>query len=530
MKNSLSSEDQFWCNIMSFAELGIEDIKTHLNPNFRSSTIFPVYKTKGSSCYLSFLTYWIKKHGNKVVIIFTARKESGEIIEQEWMPITSYFAFKYDVSKFEYFSTSEKGFCGSIEVEVFSPKIPTFTFPAISLFYENKISSSIVHSCIRSYNTNETNSDYAIEFPQTGFDVILEDEKNNYISFMGGGKPTYNIKLSLKINNKIVTKNCKIANQSYAQLHLINIEKLFELKHKKTIAQIYITHNLDVFPRFYVCIIKLNNVPTLTHTFFDTSKINKKNKNINDITFRSTNSDNLKYFDSAVFLPVLSFCKFSTTLRTYGQNLEFDGNIRLRIFTQDGTLIYQRILSDKETSNFNKNYSFNVSQECELMNLNPNINYFLYLGFSGSRTNFPRRFKMGLNVSKRNSSLGTNICFAPLVQVDKTLDKPITSRWFPVGGATNIIGTIHLTNFEKKPEIKPIQISIEFTNTNKENLVRQVNLNPNQSILIDCNADTELKLFLNGEIGWCFVTAKTYCIDAYYFTTMHDQIGGDHAF
>ena len=377
---------------------------------------------------------------------------------------------------------------------------------------------------------NETDADYAIDFPQTGFDVVFEDNKLNYISFMGGDKSNYIISFSLKLHDKIITKNLEISNKRYAQLHLIILEGLFEIKNQKLTTHIDIRHDLDVFPRFYVGIIQENNVPTLTHTFFNTSETNITKKNINHVSLRATNVDNLKFFDSAFFVPVFNFRKFNTSLRTYGQNLEFNGNITLRIYTNDGNLIHQKILNDNESSNFNKSYLFNISQECEVLNLSPDTNYFIFLGFNGLKTSFPKRFKMGLNVNKKKVNLGTNICFGPLVQADKTLDKPLTRRWFPVGGASNIIGTIHLTDFEKNPGLKSTKISIEFINTNGENLIRETALSPNQSILIDSSNDLELASFLNGKVGWCYVTASSYWIDAYYFITEHDQIGGDHAF
>ena len=530
MTISLINKDQFWSDINCFAELGIDEVKKYLDPKFRSSAIFPVYKKNGSHCYLSFLTYWLKKNGSRVAIILTARNVNGEIVGQEWMPITRYYAFNYDVSKFEYFPVSEYGFCGSIEVEVFSPKVPAYTFPAISLFYENNISSSVVHSCIRTYNIKEINSDYAIDFPQTGFDVVLEDDKKNYICFYGGSKSHYKISLSLELHDKTITKNLEILNQRYSQQHLIILENLYDLKHENLTTKVTINHNLDVFPRFYVGIIQENKVPTLTHTFFDTSEVNVSKRNINHIGLRSQNIDAIKYFDSAFFIPLLNFRNFNTTLRTYGQNLEFNGDISFKVYTSDGELIHQKILSDEESGYFNENYSFNISKECKDLNLNPSTHYNIFIGFNGIKTSFPKRFKMGLNVRKKFSELGTNICFAPLVQVDGTLDKPLTRRWFPIGGPSKIIGTIHLTNFEKHPIRKSTEISIEFIKTNGETLIREATLFFNQSILIDCNEDLELELFLNGELGWCFVTASTYCIDSYYFSTEYDQIGGDHAF
>ena len=42
--NSLIDKGEFWTNIDSFAELGVDDVKIYLDPKCRSSTIFPVFK------------------------------------------------------------------------------------------------------------------------------------------------------------------------------------------------------------------------------------------------------------------------------------------------------------------------------------------------------------------------------------------------------------------------------------------------------------------------------------------------------
>jgi hypothetical protein len=61
-------------------------------------------------------------------------------------------------------------------------------------------------------------------------------------------------------------------------------------------------------------------------------------------------------------------------------------------------------------------------------------------------------------------------------------------------------------------------------------LVRYCDVFTNGSIVIDSAADAELRLFFNGVLGWCLVTAPVYCVDAYYISTKTNQIGGDHAF
>jgi hypothetical protein len=181
-----------------------------------------------------------------------------------------------------------------------------YTFPAVSLFYENSISSSAVHSCIRTYNLGERNSDYAIGFPQTGFDVILGDAKRNYICFYGGGEAKCKLSISLEFRNQSLIKDLEVENRKYAQQHLIIVEDLFELEAVAAIAKISISHDLGVFPRFYVGVIQENSVPTLTHTFFDTSESVVDKKRPDHDGLRAKNIDVEKYFDAAFLYRLLN--------------------------------------------------------------------------------------------------------------------------------------------------------------------------------------------------------------------------------
>jgi hypothetical protein len=538
-KDLLVDPKEFWSNIVSFSDYNLDQVSKYFNQKHRSSTIFPVYKKINSRCYISCLTYWIKKHDSKVAIKLTARNIQGYPVESLWKPIDNYFAFNFDVNQFNYFKLSKEGFCGSLEFEVYFPDVPKFTFPAVSLFYEDLNASSVVHSCMRIYNLEEKINDYATDFPQTGFDVIFGITNRNYILFFGGNKSKYKLNFLLEWNDKVFVKEIEINNIHQAQQHVIFVEDLFSIDEKEDLfsidekslnAKISIEHNLDVFPRFYVGVIQQNSIPTLTHTFFDTSnKIFVKKKKCTK-NFRSKNISSEKYFDSAIIVPLLKTEEFNTSIRTYAQNLEFRGEVTFKIFESNGNLIHNRIINGDEASLWNEKSNFNLSKECEALGLAKNIDYNLYFGFDGFELGFPKRFKMGLNIKKVNSKIGTNICFSPLVQTDLELKKPFSRKWFPLGGPSNFIGTIHLTSFSRYSEIKPTYITIEFINTRGQKLFKENNLFLNQSIFIDVSKDIELKSFFNNELGWCFVTASSYCVDAFYFSTRGDQIGGDHAF
>ena len=532
-KNLSVSSKKFWSNLEFFSDYDVNKVNKYFDRKFRSSTIFPVYKSNTSNCYLSCLTYWIKKHDCKVAIKLTARNIKGIIVGELWRPITSYYSLNFDIiNEFDYFKSSKNNFSGSIEFEVYSPNAPKYNFPAVSLFYRDDFSSSVVHSCMRTYNFKEKITDYAINFPQTGFDVIFGKDKKNYILFYGGNKSNYKINLLLILNDEVFTKDIEIYNTHQLQQHIIFVEDLFPINKIKIIsnAKITIKHNLDIFPRFYVGIISQNSVPTLTHTFFDTSNKNLKKKKNHQKNFRSKNISLKKYFDSAIMIPLFKIQEFDTSIRTYAQNLEFRGEVTFKIFESNGNLIHNKTISGDEALLWNKNHSFNISKECEMLGISKKTDYNLYFGFNGFELGFPKRFKMGLNIKKKKSNLGTNICFSPLVQTGSELKKPFSRKWFPLGGPSNFVGTIHLTSFSRYSETKPIHICIEYVNTLGQKIIKENNLFLNQSLFIDVSKDVELNSFFNKEIGWCFVTASSYCVDAFYFSSLGHQIGGDHAF
>jgi hypothetical protein len=146
------------------------------------------------------------------------------------------------------------------------------------------------------------------------------------------------------------------------------------------------------------------------------------------------------------------------------------------------------------------------------------------------RKPFPQRFKLGLNVTKNFSALGSNICFAPLVSNETTLLKPFTRRWFPLGGRQKFVASVHNTDLLIDNPSNATNFLFEFINSSGYIMKRDFELKSNESFFLNIEFDAELKSFFDDKVGWCMVTAETYLVDAYYFSTFGQQIGGDHAY
>lgn len=529
MSDTLGFE-QFWNNLNFIDSSAVRSNQEFLRPENRSSTIFPVYKSSSIITTIQFLAYWLKKHGNNVIVCLTSRSVEGEELDKKYEIITEYKAYTIQIS--DSFSDVENGFCGSLEVEVYSKKKPLYTFPAITVCYEGNGSSSLVHSCIRTYNQDEIVSDYAIMYPQTGFDTFIGNLTRNYLCFFGGKSSNYKLRIELVEANCSKSYDLDITNISYGQMHVIWLEDLIgssDIGLFKS-PKCSIHHDLkDVFPRFYVGILNDGLPPTLTHTFFDTSKAEEV-VNSNTWSLRASNQDNESCYDCAFSVPIFPSASFDTALRTYGQNLSFSGDAFLTIYTMQGEDVFSRSLSQAEIVNLCGFGNFDLSEILNSINLESDQYYCLKLAFVNKDLPFPKRFKLGLNVKRKAQDIGTNICFAPLVVSESILSKPFNRRWFPVGGLRGYVATVHNTSLVKRALSTGTESEFEFINHHGEALLRRINVKSNGSVLLDVAQDNELNDFLGKDGGWCMVTSKSCLTDSYYFSLMDKQIGGDHAY
>ena len=250
------------------------------------------------------------------------------------------------------------------------------------------------------------------------------------------------------------------ANGAYGRLHTLFLEDLFDAEATAPgLAKVRVAHDIvDVFPRLYCGQISRNNVPTLTHSFFDTSDQILEALDVAEDAVTCTNTSDGALFDAAFAIPLLDPAEFRTELVSYGSNKSFRGEILVRLYAGDGTLLESRTILSVEGTDA----APAPLQAHEVMNLDglwddaegsAHIEDVrsVFLGFRTPDSSFPRRFKLGLNIAQRGVALGTNVCFAPLAVGPTTTTKPFNRRWMPVGGARNVIAWFSNTALAIEP-------------------------------------------------------------------------------
>lgn len=387
---------------------------------------------------------------------------------------------------------------------------------------------------MRTLNEGEKINDYAIDFPQTGFDVSFKNGYKSYFCFFGNAIRGYNLKLDLELDSGIgISRSFRLENLKYGQTHVIFINDIFKIVDYEGYANLRITHDLDTFPRFYVGIIKDGKyVPTLTHTFPDTSLKIFKERGINQDAHlvHKCSYDSTRHFGAVTVIPIPPCKNHLVQLKSYGQNLDFEGVAHIRIMGSTGKVFLSKKISSKASKSEMGKGVISFNEIIKRGNLDDSKYYFAYIGFD-PEVAMPRRFKISLNINKKeNNSLGTNICFAPLVNDGRIIDKPFTRRWFPIGGQSGFIGFVHATDLGKESTDEKILITIEIVSSSNHSIERRYEISPNGSLIIDPSSEAEIYKFLNGEVGWCYVHSERYMLDSYFISTIGEQLGGDHSF
>ncbi len=281
-------------------------------------------------------------------------------------------------------------------------------------------------------------------------------------------------------------------------------------------------------------VVKAGFVPTLTHSFFDTSEKSFAIASPGNPPFLNLRSENEKpesNFDCALMVPVYPSDQYNTYLKTYSQNLMHESEIYLTAYSDLGEVLIKEKLDSKVASRFNLVSSFELQELLKFDKFFTSNRYSLHIGFThNSKQPFPKRFKLALDVRRIGSGLGSNICFAPLVVDKTTLSKPFNRRWFPLGGKERFIASVHNTSISRNGLGCSAKISCEFVNTSGDLLIREMCLTENSSLHLDTDGDNELSSFFRGETGWCLVNSNSYHCDSYYFATSGTLIGGDHAY
>ena len=497
------------------------------NLDRRASAIFPLYIMEGYTNHINFLSYWkFKNQYERVEMKLTFRDRSGSVIHNSEIEITNN-PKSYDVNLNEIIEKETNGlrigFALSVEVEVFFEKEPYIKYPALVFEIRNPAHSSTVHSCLRSLNPSE-NDPGDDQLPQTGFDVFLGMGIDNYIIFIGGDvQEQYNFEVSIidAGNNLIEKHNLELKNYGSNRLFHISIDDLVNPENISVDERykIGVKHDVrDVFPRFYVGNISKEGLPTLTHTFFDTSDLSGEQRLPEQVECES----NFASFS----IPILDDGQFNTSISSYRANIFWDGKVVVKLIDIYGVVLALKLLSKSDFIIFQtigKLFIKDIFSE-QLASQD-----FLVCKFELYGDKHPERFKLGLNISRYGlENSGTNICFSPTIVEERMSSKEVSSSWCPIGGPSRFQAIFHNTWVLDGPRESAVEVFI-FSSTG-EKLSLDFRLASDGALVLSCEEHSRINCFLDGDLGYCFFRSENPYYSAWYLSVGPNGVGGDHAF
>ena len=262
------------------------------NKILRSSAIFPFIINKKLDVKILFLSYWLlKRKISDISCKIIIRNINGKKVYSEKQKINYVKSFSVSVKKIlrRY---NIKINSGSIEIEFFSNLNLVFPYPAVLVNFESQNCSTFVHSCGRTFNNNQDlkrNTKFLV--PESGFDLLPNKELNTFFSFVNGKKRLLNQKIEITLLNQFnerikKTFKVKVINPFETKFFffLKGNEKAFLRNEKGTVI---IKHNIkNFFPRFMCGNLSTDeSFSTLTHSYYDLSKILSHYNNYNEDAF-----------------------------------------------------------------------------------------------------------------------------------------------------------------------------------------------------------------------------------------------------
>ena len=513
----------------------LNSIKKSVNKNlgvFRSSAIFSVIINDKIDTEISFLSYWfLKRKIKKIIFNIVLRDRTGNKIVIKKINISFTKVFNFSVRRLlslTPYKLDNENFIGSIELEFLSRVNMVFPFPAVMINLKSKNSSAFVHTCGRIFN-NKFDQIQNTKFlvPESGFDLLPNKNFQPFFSFVNGKKILKNIKINLelinsfgeKINKSFYFKTIQPFETNFV-FFLSNNEKNF-LRNKKGIVKIY--HNFkNFYPRFMAGNFHNDyDLSTLTHTYYDLSKLKDKDVNI------WKNPDRKKYFDSSVAVPIY-LNKRRTELAVYPTY--FNRSFYLKIFIDlNGKLTS---IFSKKINNLNKPLYLNLSDKCQKYGKLIKKKILFGKIICSNPTGIPSRIKFGLNIfSETKINIPSNVCFNTFLPIHNGEKKPGTFRWGFVNPNKNFEIIIINNSYLKKGN-KEANIKIKFWNEKKDNFVQFFRKIKNQEVkVIKPNNKLLPHNFFLRENYWFTIESDNPFLSGYFVNfNKNGLVGAEHFF
>lgn len=501
-------------------------------PVFKGSTAFPCVVNQYTNTNILFMGYWNAKNNiERVTMVYTLREKDGSTLNISTENVDYQNSRNIDIKQIlQSINYPYDEFYGSIELEVISVDDLVFPYPAFVLNYSSDEFSSMVHSCCRIYNDIEdANENSSIVVPETGFDIIPNEEFLPFISFINGPFEIVNEKVELEFtnyNNEKFTKTLSIKNiNKYATIRLILTTKQEKEFFKNKKGSVSIKHNLKgFFPRFIVGNIDENkSILSLTHTYYNTNSHYD-----NDSYWLNPNKD--KYFDSVISLPFYYKNSAYSEFAIYPIFAKCECNFDFELYNEIGEKVFEKNNIHTIIDNNQKLKYINFNEFVPNEILNDNHQYFIKIIFKSE--NIPARMKFGYNFGKTSGiNVPSNVCFNATVCNDKLIKKAGTFKWSPIVNLHKSYMVFANFNFLKE-NFKEANCKVKVYNeTSKIPYTFDITIPNNGNKTLIAQEIPEIRDFIGNEKCWFTIETDNPFVTSWYFEEMPNGfIGGDHSF
>ncbi len=495
----------------------------------RASGVFPLFVDDDVANKLVFWDYWSLRGNPVAKAVLSLRNSTGELLDTRLFPgawtgptelaIENIFPrIRDDLGN---------GHTGSVEVEFFYERKPRFTYPAISLVYSSKEVSSLVHTSMRFLNSGEKVEDPFLYSPQTGFDVFLDSKFENYLVVFLGHSGTLDVGVSLSGNQHEVEKIVTIRGERFSS-HVVDLDAfpVSELEKVGPRPKVQVrASQKGVFPRYF-CMTRRKSsiVPSLTHSFFDINAAVSDNPDLGRLA-KCPPADNTM-FSSAFLVPLLNPSLYETSIETYDCIAPFFGKVTLNLCSPDGQILESKEFETSPGRFFQRRESINLGNVFDLNKAQAHCQVEMVMRSDGT---IPVRQKVALNVKKKGTDMGTNICFSPHTAPETSQANATRHHWFPIGGSDAFIGTVHSTLFSDSDQ-GPRQFGLTVATVDNQKISVQRELPPRGFILLSPETEPEIFEKLGENLGYVYVESKGMPFDSFFFSIKKSGVGGDHSF
>ncbi len=469
-------------------------------PVFRSSAIFPALNQIGVSSRILFMGYWILKRNIKqVAAVISLRGEQGDLLHRSTMQIEE--AKTYRIELADQLAgmglPQDTPFVGTLEVEFFSTNNFVFPYPAVAINYYGPHFSSVVHTAQRVYNDFEDmRNNSQTHVPESGFNIYADDEREPFFGLINGPEAVPDSKIDMQFFNtdkETLSFELNSGPLKPYQLQMIYPARLVDLKKflKGKVGAVKARFNVNwIFPRLVAG--NMQHSPpaiTITHTYYDCS--NAQSKTDYWLPARQ------EWHAAALMTPACIQDKHFTNLYFYPIYSPSTFVIDVEIYNAAGDCLGRKSEALRIESPKLELKLINIKSLCEELKITSLQKLAVrVIARAIGESNLPARVKLGLDIGQGLQQMPCNIC-TNLQPFNPAFDtKPSTFRWSPIltdhpHASLWIMNSSPAVHYTKHAEI---QLSF-FREKDDSTLTRAITLPPHGFIVIQPDADPELKAF-----------------------------------